>query len=72
MPAQRLTNNKRPPLVIHLSAILILKAVALYLIWLAWFSQPPALGPQEVTNSLLTTASVSICSPKEPCDATHP
>lgn len=62
----------RHPLGRHLAWLLLIKAVALYLIWLAWFSHPVSLKPQQVADGLLTSIHVSTCSGKDTCDATHP
>jgi len=69
---QVLSHHRRYPLRWHLGGLLLIKAAVLYMIWLAWFSHPISLKPQQVADELLTPAPVSTCSRKDPCDATHP
>jgi len=67
-----LSQHRRYPLRWHLAGLLVIKAVILYLIWLAWFSHPVNLNPQQVADGLLTPTSVSTCSAKDTCDAPQP
>ena len=70
--AQLLSQHRRYPLRWHLAGLLVIKAIILYLIWLAWFSHPVNLNPQQVSDNLLTPTSISTCSEKDACDATQP
>jgi hypothetical protein len=72
MRAQLLSHHRRYPLRWHLGGLLLIKAAVLYVIWLAWFSHPVSLKPQQVAEELLAPAHVSSCSLKDTCDATQP
>jgi hypothetical protein len=63
---------RRHPLRWHLAGILLIKATVLYIIWLAWFSHPLSLKPQQIADDLLAPSSVSTCSRKDTCDASQP
>jgi hypothetical protein len=70
--AQLQSHHRRYSLRWHLGGLLLIKAMVLYIIWLAWFSHPVSLKPRQVADVLLTSSPVSSCSRKEPCDATQP
>ena len=72
MRAQLLSHHRHHSLRWHLTAVLLIKAAALYLIWLAWFSQPVSLEPQDVAEALLTPSPVLNCNRQDACDVAQP
>ena len=72
MRAQLLSHRRHHSLRWHLTAVLLIKAAALYLIWHAWFGQPISLEPREVAEGLLTPSHALHCNRQDACDAAQP